>query len=162
MLVIANAKSATVDDWALRLSSRGLDLGALMVNPRSSRQQQLALEIERRINILKKITTQILMLAMVLLLLNSHLFAQTRIRFRTGSTSTTVSGRIAAGARRSFVLRALPGQYLSATISSRTGCVVFGNGGTSTDYRTRMGANYIYIENNCGGATSFSLTVSIS
>ncbi len=111
---------------------------------------------------LKKITTQILMLAMVLLLMNSHLFAQTRIRFRTGSTSATVSGRIAAGARRSFVLKAYPGQYLSATISSRNGCVVFGNGGTSASYATRLGNNYIYISNNCGGATSFSLTVSIS
>src|SRR5260370_41536045 len=110
---------------------------------------------------LKKAMTRILMLTMVLLLTNSYLFAQTRIRFRRGSTSATVSGRIAAGARRSFALRASAGQSLSATTSSRNGCVVFGNEGTSTSFTTRWGDNYIYVTNNCGGATNFILTVSI-
>src|SRR5260370_42349771 len=110
---------------------------------------------------LKKAMTRILMLTMVLLLTNSYLFAQTRIRFRRGSTSATVSGRIAAGARRSFVLRASAGQSLSATTSSRNGCAVFENGGTSMNYTTRWGDNYIYITNTCGDSTRFSLTVSI-
>jgi hypothetical protein len=47
-------------------------------------------------------------------------------------------------------------------VSSRNGCVVFDNRSTSTSYTTRLGSNYLYLPNNCGGATSFSLTVSIN
>jgi len=110
---------------------------------------------------LKKITTQILMLAMVLLLAHSDLFAQTRrIRFRGGSSSATVSGRIAAGANRSFVLGSSTGQRLRAVISSRNDCVVFDNGGTTNSFETHSGDNFLSIHNRCG-RVSFSLTVSI-
>jgi hypothetical protein len=112
---------------------------------------------------LKKITTQILMLAMVLLLAHSDLFAQqrrTRIRFRAGSSSATVSGRIAAGASRSFVLGSSTGQRLRAVISSRNDCVVFDSGGTTNSFETHSGDNFLSIHNRCG-RVNFSLTVSI-
>jgi len=110
---------------------------------------------------LRKIGVQYLSLLLALIMTGADLFAQTRIRFRPGTTSTTVSGKIVAGARRQFVLGARYGQNLSATVSSRNGCVVFGNGGTSLNYTTGSGNNFVYLENNCGGATSYTLTVSI-
>ena len=109
----------------------------------------------------RKNSVQLLALLLALVMMGADLFAQTRIRFRQGTTSSSVSGKIAAGARRQYVLGARSGQNLSATVSSRNGCVVFSNGGTSLSYTTDFGSNFVYLENNCGGATSYTLTVSI-
>ena len=82
-----------------------------------------------------------------------------RINFRKGSVQETISGTVAT--ERSFVLRAKSGQYLSASVGSGNGCVVFGNGSTSTSSTTIKGDNRLTLVNNCGGQTSFSLTVYI-
>lgn len=87
--------------------------------------------------------------------------AQTRIRFARGRTSASVSSTIDGTAQRKYVLAARGGQYLSATVSSRNGCVVLGNQATSTSYETDSGDNVIDLFNNCRSATSFTLTVSI-
>jgi hypothetical protein len=102
--------------------------------------------------------------ALILVLTSSSfdLLAQTRIRFTRGRTSTSVSGKIGGGGGRSYVLAARYGQYLSANVSSRNGCVTFGNGATSTSYITRSGNNYLYLNNGCRGLTSYTLTVSIN
>ena len=91
----------------------------------------------------------------------SDLVAQTRIRFARGTTSASVSSSIGRNAQRKYVLGAREGQTLSATISSRNGCVVLGNQQTSESYTTDQGDNWIDIFNNCDSATSFTLTVSI-
>lgn len=115
----------------------------------------------------RKISVRFVVLAVALMLIESDLFAQTkRIVFRRDSTSATVSGRIAAIRERSFVLGARAGQYLSATVSSSGGCVEFDKGrgtpgGTSLNYTTSSGSNYIAIVNNCNRRVSYSLTVSI-
>ncbi len=80
-----------------------------------------------------------------------------RIKFRRGSVEETISGNI--GSERSFVLYTLSGQYLSASISSGNGCVVFANGSTSTSYTTAKGDSYLRLKNNCGGGANFNLTV---
>jgi len=102
--------------------------------------------------------------ALILLLTSSSfdIFAQTRIRFARGRTSTSVSSKIGGGGSRSYVLGARYGQYLSANVSSRNGCVTFGNGATSTSYTTSSGNNYLYLNNGCRGLTSYTLTVSIN
>lgn len=82
-----------------------------------------------------------------------------RINFRRGNVQETVSGSVSA--ERSFVLRASSGQYLSASVSSGNGCVVFGNGSRNIGYTTAKGDNSLTIVNNCDGQTNFSLTVSI-
>lgn len=82
-----------------------------------------------------------------------------RIKFRRGSAQETISGNV--NSKRDFVLRAKSGQYLSATINSGNGCVVFGNNSINTTYTTSSGDNYLNLVNNCGGETSFSLTVYI-
>ncbi len=111
---------------------------------------------------MKKIIVKSVVLILVLVSLSSDVLTQTRIRFARGRTSTSVSGRIGGGGSRSYVLGARYGQYLSANVSSRNGCVTFGNGATSTSYITRSGSNYLYLNNDCRGLTSYTLTVSIN
>lgn len=82
-----------------------------------------------------------------------------RINFRRGNVQETISGSVSG--ERSFVLRANNGQYLSATVSSGNGCVVFGNGSNNVGYTTVKGDNRLTVVNNCDGQTNFSLTVSI-
>lgn len=105
---------------------------------------------------------QILLLALVLVISSSDTRAQTQIRFARGTTSATVSGTLYGGDTRTYVLSARYGQYLSANVSSRNGCVTFQNGETSASYTTRSGNNHLYVGNGCGRTTSFTLTVSIS
>lgn len=90
---------------------------------------------------------------------SSQSYPTARIKFRRGSVEETVSGNI--GSERSFVLYTLSGQYLSASVNSGNGCVVFANGSTSTTYTTSKGDSYLRLKNNCGGGASFSLTVYI-
>jgi hypothetical protein len=128
----------------------------------------LTLKIKiQEIKMLKKMMTQVLALAMISLLFSSEVFSQTRINFRRGSTSASVSGSLAPGAARSFVLTAKSGQNLRANISSGSGNVRFsdpeGPGTlTSIEYVTESGDNAIYIANNGKKATNFTLTVSIA
>ena len=88
--------------------------------------------------------------------------AQTRIRFAKGRTSATVSGKLAGGARRTYVLGARQGQYLSGNVSSANGCVKFTEGSTSVGFTTDSGDNILSITNYCGKSTSFTMTVSIN
>lgn len=111
---------------------------------------------------MKKIQLTALGLIIVLLLSSSGVFAQTRINFRRGSTSASASGSIYGGGEKTYVLTAKYGQYLSANVSSRNGCVVFSDGSTSTSYTTRRGNNYLYLSNGCGRTTTFTVTVSIN
>ncbi len=114
---------------------------------------------------LKKISTQILILAMFSLLTCSDLMAQTRIRFKRGSNSATVSGTLAPGATKGFVLRANAGQVLSGTVSSTNGKVDFTQGNLhDSQYSMTLEENgdaYISVDNHGSRATKFTLTVSI-
>lgn len=93
----------------------------------------------------------------------SEIFAQTRIQFKKGSTSASVSGRLAPGASRTYRLAARRGQQLSANLSSRSGKVVFDDGGigTSISYHTNSGDNYLHVVNIGQTPTTFTMTVSI-
>lgn len=111
---------------------------------------------------MKKVTIKIFILIWVLAVSTTDLSAQTRIRFARGRTSATVTGSLVGGDERGYVLSARSGQYLSANVSSRNGCVVLGNGTTSLSFTTSSGNNYVYVSNGCGGTTSYNLTVSIN
>ena len=115
--------------------------------------------------ILKKWIQQIIMLAVVLLVSSVYASAQTRINFRRGSTSASVSGKLVIGDGKTFVLSAKRGQILTATLSSGSGDVRFqdGEGGTETSesFQTVAGNNYIYITNIGRRTTNFTLTISI-
>ena len=82
-----------------------------------------------------------------------------RINFRPGRVSETVSGPISTS--RSFVLRTLRGQHLSASVNSEGDCVVFDDGSTFTEYNTPQGDNRLEIWNDCGEPARFSLTVKV-
>jgi len=83
----------------------------------------------------------------------------TRITFRRGSVGATTAGTV--GRQRSFVLRTLNGQYLSASVSSPGGCVTFSSGGSSTGFATRQGDSFLYLRNNCDDPSRFSLSVTV-
>ena len=112
---------------------------------------------------MKKPLTLSLMFLMFMVVSADAAFAQvgTRIRFARGRTSATVSSTIRGNSQRKYILAARSGQTLSANVSSRNGCVVLGNQQTSESYSTDQGDNWIDVFNNCGGATTFTLTVSI-
>ena len=86
---------------------------------------------------------------------------QTRIRFARGRTSTSVSGTLGSIGERDFILRAYEGQYLSANVSSRGGCIKFSQVTTSIRYRTDAGDNWIKLMNMCRRSATFTMTVSI-
>ena len=83
----------------------------------------------------------------------------TRINFRRGRVSETVSGRI--NKDRDFVLRTLSGQFLNATVTSERNCVVFRNGGSSEEFVTPGGDSRLALINNCPAAVPFRLSVTV-
>ena len=115
---------------------------------------------------LKIVSVRLLMvLIMVAALTVSDATAQTRIRFGRGRTSTAVSGRLASGASRSYILGASAGQMMRVRVTSRTGGVrvdIGGNDvGTGTSIRLRSTDDYIITVHNDGAATNYTLSVSI-
>jgi hypothetical protein len=94
--------------------------------------------------------------------LGTNVFAQTRIRFARGEVSASVSGSIATGSVRRFVLRSPGGQELTGGIRSLNECVKFSKGSTSIALRTVSEDNWISITNYCERPMNFVLTVSIN
>jgi hypothetical protein len=83
----------------------------------------------------------------------------TRINFRRGRVSETVSGRISE--KRDFVLRTLTGQYLTARVTSDRDCVLFADGMSETEYVTPQGDSRLSLRNNCRAPVRFSLRVTV-
>ncbi len=111
-----------------------------------------------------KIVVRILAIAVVLMLTGFDATAQTRVRFRRGTNSASMSGTLAPGGARIYVLRASRGQSLTATLSSGNGKVDFTQGSVhDTQYSTVLeesGDVQIVIDNH-GRTTRYTLTVSI-
>jgi hypothetical protein len=114
---------------------------------------------------LKRISFKFLILAMIGLMSVSDSMAQTRIRFARGRSSATLTGSLAPGATRSFILGARRGQNLSATLSCGNGKCDFTQGSLhDTQYSQSVDANgdvYISIDNHGNRATRYTMTVSI-
>lgn len=83
----------------------------------------------------------------------------TRITFRRGSVGEAVPGMIAK--RRTFVIRALAGQQLTARVRSAGGCVLFDNGSAATAFQTAAGDNQLTLVNNCGEPARFRLVTTV-
>ncbi len=109
-----------------------------------------------------KIYTKFFAIIAVMAFINVAAYADTRIRFAKGRTSATVTGRVANGGRVCYFAGARVGQRLTATVSSRSGkVVIFESGETSYAYDVETrGDQYVCVD-NLGGATTYSLTVSI-
>lgn len=118
---------------------------------------------------MRKNVSTLLMLALAVLLATADLMAQSRISFKRGSSSATVSGTIGvnrgvAGPNyRSYVLRAGAGQTISATVSSGNGKVAFvDNDQTSVTIQANRSHDYVLrIYNGGEGSTKYTITVSI-
>lgn len=114
---------------------------------------------------LKKFGLKITILAMIFLTATTDSLAQTRIRFARGRNSATISGTLAAGATKGFVLRAKSGQVLAGTLSSTNGKADFTQGALhDTQYSQTVEENgdvTISIDNHGKRATKFTLTISI-
>jgi hypothetical protein len=115
---------------------------------------------------LKKLVLKISVLAMMLMMMSADSLAQTRVRFQRGRNSATVRGSVgASGGSRSYVLRAMRGQTITATLSSGNGKVDFMQGSRHDTQYSRVldstGDVYIDIDNHGGRATTYTLTISI-
>lgn len=102
---------------------------------------------------------------MILLTAASDSLAQTRISFARGRNSTTITGTLAAGATKGYVLRAKAGQVLTGTLSSTNGKADFTQGNLhDTQYSQTVEENgdvYISVDNHGNRATKFTMTISI-
>jgi hypothetical protein len=118
---------------------------------------------------MKRTISMTLAIALTLLLTSADLAAQTRISFKRGSSSATLSGRIGvnkgvAGANyRAFVVRAGAGQTIAATVSSNNGKVAFAeNDQTTYTINTDSARDYeLHIYNGGEKSATYTLTVSI-
>ena len=83
-----------------------------------------------------------------------------RLKFARGAFTTSFSGDINPGDRRSMVLACRSGQSLRATVNSPGGCVRVG-GSTSYSTITNSGDNYVPVISSCSSVVRFTITVTI-
>jgi len=83
----------------------------------------------------------------------------TRITFRRGRVSESVSGRIYEN--RDFVLRTLSGQYLAARVTSERNCVEFAGGESAIEFETPQGDSRLTLINNCPATVPFKLNITV-
>lgn len=119
---------------------------------------------------LKKFGIKFVVIAAIALSLVTDSMAQTRIRFRSGRTSATVTGTLAAGGSRSYVLSLAEGQTLTISVRSGNNNIqidlddVHGH----VDYYNNYGSvetdadgdHTITLENQGGRSTRYTMTVS--
>ena len=114
---------------------------------------------------IKKLSVKFLVLSVIFLMSGLDVMSQTRIRFRRGANSATISGTLGAGVTRGYVLGARRGQILTATLSSGNNQVDFTQGNYhDTQFSMTVEQNgdvYISIDNHGRRATKYTLTVSI-
>jgi hypothetical protein len=112
----------------------------------------------------RKISLQVLALALILMCSGGDLSAQTRISFRRGSSSATVRGKIGPKGYSEYVVNGRAGQVLSIEITSGNGAVIVNAGtasGKSFSLDMTGGDHLLSIVNTGRSPTSYSLTVSI-
>ncbi|MBD0372424.1 MAG: hypothetical protein ICV60_16390 [Pyrinomonadaceae bacterium] len=115
---------------------------------------------------MKRMEIKVLAVAFALMMALTSVTAQarTRVRFKPGRNSTTVTGRLATNGLKTYVLRARQGQTLTATLSSTNGKVDFTQGAVhDTQYTVTVdstGDVEVMIDNH-GGPTNYTLTISI-
>ena len=118
----------------------------------------------------KIIGLELLALALILTTLTTDLMAATRISFSRGATSKTLSGSVAPGGARTYVIRLGEGQTFSINVRSNNGEVsvqardIHGNFDEEYSYfeteTDASGDHYITVRNNGRRATRYTMTVS--
>lgn len=113
---------------------------------------------------LTKTTRHVIAVALILVCCSSELLAQKRIRFRRGTSSATVRGRIGPGGYLEYTINGRAGQLMSIDITSGNGAVIVNAGSASgKNFSLEMsgGDHLLSIVNTARGATNYTLTVSI-
>lgn len=90
--------------------------------------------------------------------------ARTRVRFKPGQNSTSVTGKIGTSGVKTYVLRASQGQTLTATLSSGNGKVDFTQANvhdTQYSFTVESTGDVEVVIDNHGGPTNYTLTISI-
>jgi hypothetical protein len=82
-----------------------------------------------------------------------------RINFSKGADSKVFRGMVSD--KRSYVLRTMSGQQLSATVSSPNHCVTFEGGSGSVSFTTPSGDVGLTVFNECDDPSAFTLTVKV-
>lgn len=102
---------------------------------------------------------------MIMGMMDSLAFSQTRIRFARGKSSATVTGTLNSGSGRSYVLGARAGQYMTVRVSSRDSISVDVGGndlGEGDTIELRSTDDYIItVYNDDGYQANYSLYVAI-
>ena len=112
---------------------------------------------------MNKLTAIFLFVVTVISTVAINAAKDTRIRFARGRTSASVSGTVGSGGRVCYVAGAKEGQTLTATISSRTGkAQILESGDTSYSLTVEYSGDQSICVDNLGGATRYTLTVSIN
>lgn len=108
--------------------------------------------------------TRVVALMLVMMFAGADVLAQKRIRFRRGSSSATVRGKIRANGYLEYVINGRAGQLVTVKITSGNGAVTV-NAGTASgkDFSLDMtgGDHLLSVVNTAGTATKYTLTVSI-
>ncbi|HQU83598.1 MAG TPA: hypothetical protein PKY59_10750 [Pyrinomonadaceae bacterium] len=110
---------------------------------------------------IKKIVFQLTAISLMLFVLNGDILAQkaTRINFKRGTSSASVSGTLKPGAKRTYVMRVREDQQINAVVSGKN--VTLDNGMLTMEYNAPNGDNYIEVINRGRTATKYTMTVSI-
>ena len=114
---------------------------------------------------LKKLFVHFVLLTTITFLTSVELYAQSRIRFARGRSSTTVTGTIAAKSNRYFVVGARNGQIARITVNHRRLQIFHdqtpkGETGSSS-FDTYSGDNEFGIYNPTNQPISYTMTFSI-
>jgi hypothetical protein len=121
---------------------------------------------------LKKYSLKVLIVAMIVVsLATDSLAQQTRIRFAKGRTAATMTGAMAAGGSRAYVINVGRGQTMTVQVTGGSridldvdgpdGHIEYGNNGFSQVEIYRTGDHYITISNSGRAPTKFNLTVTV-
>lgn len=119
-----------------------------------------------------KFSLKILVIVLIVFSLVGDSFAQTRIRFARGKSSATLSGTIAAGAVREYMIDVREGQTMTVRATSgnkqldfeivgRSGHEAWGENGYAQIEINQSGDHYITVKNSGSSATRFTLTVAV-
>ncbi len=92
---------------------------------------------------------------------SSSLIAQkpTRIIFKKGTSSASVSGTLRPGASREYVMKVKADQEINAVVSGKN--VKLDNGMLTMVYNAPSGDNFIKVINHGRTSTKYTMTVSI-
>jgi hypothetical protein len=113
---------------------------------------------------LKNIAFKALVFALIVFSMCGDSLAQSRINFRRGASSATVSGALSGKGYREYLLRGRAGQVLSIRIRSDNGSIT-ANAGTASgrNFSVEMsgGDHLISVYNSGNGDSRYTMTVSI-